>query len=211
MKYILSIICLLSLIFTPCSALNYKRDDILKISASVLGGACVGYIGGSLITKKLRGKDGKTGPQGIQGLQGSKGENGKHPFLVDQNALLNFDFEIIFESTPPEGTMVMPFVSTPDGLVFYGNSVDVSGLENLKLESILLQDPVFGTFHIGAKIIPSADFQPEYVLLVVNVVSTRKESTNTTIIEVRDYLQFLPTEKMQITGEFTYGEELPQA
>jgi hypothetical protein len=211
MKYIITCICLLSLIITPCSSINYNKDDLLKITAAVLSGGAAGYLGSYLTSHPKhgkKGKEGKAGQPGVQGIQGPQGEKGESPFIVDKGSSVRFHFFLYLPENPPVDTFAIPFVSRPDGSIVYGDTLDIENESQCSLGDLLIEDPIFGTYHAGVHFISNNEFKPQSIELIINAVIIRDNNTETTTLYEIQSIQFDSIDKFQITTDFTYVSQI---
>lgn len=89
------------------------------------------------------GVTGSTGPQGVTGPTGPQGNTGANPFHY-QNCTLRFTFNYTIAGLL--GGNVTPFISSPDGQVFYGTPITLLGIGSQFIDVV---NPAEGTFTYG--------------------------------------------------------------
>lgn len=208
MKYLISLI----LVIFSINVSHATESKILYVTSGILAGALSGAMSGYLIkeyTSPKRGPTGKEGIQGLQGPQGLQGEKGSYPFVMDNDASLNFKFSILMEKEPPFGTIAVPFVSIPDGTIINNHPVSIGGQTTINLGYIQVANPVFGTYHLGIKLLTtSSPLDDQLLQLIVESTASRNDKVITTIIEMAEFYEFKASDQTQITAEFTYGNDL---
>lgn len=123
------------------------------------------------------------------------------PFIADEGQTLTFDINLTLAATLVSGTII-PYVSTPDGQVIEGSAFS-STLAVLQSRTIVISDPVFGTYHPGIQIInPGATVAVN--ILATSVTASRDGST-TDIAPPVTFGVSIGVEE-QVEQSFTYGQ-----
>jgi hypothetical protein len=185
-----------------------RGEEVVHFSAGTLLGIASGITSGYLIGSCKHDKV-KIGPQGLKGPRGdkgSRGEDGGANFIVDEGASLNFNFFIELEKTPTSGVMVVPFVATPDGRIFNGGVVDANEQKRVNLGDISVEDPTYGSYHLGVQLFTVlGGFNEQTLDLIVEARASRENKTMTTLLERADFVEFKSSDQTQVTLEYTYS------
>jgi hypothetical protein len=214
MRLILSILALLSMFHL--SAISHRhQDDLYMTGAIIVGaiaGAGTGYAVQSLKGPKLVKIAGPAGEQGAKGSRGEAGQDGLDAqgcFTVDEGASLSFKYSIVTEKAADNGTMLIPFVSYPNGVTSHLSAVHIGGELHAELGAILVDNPVMGTYHVGVLLFTKgAGFDQQVLNLIVEATASRNDRSVTTILEQTEIVEFNPVDQTQITAEYTYSHDL---
>lgn len=162
-----------------------------------------------------RGRRGPPGADGAPGPTGPTGPEGSGPFFPDTGSILTFTNAFETENPVPIGSTLTPFVSSPDGFVFPGISITATGANDYFFDDIIIENPVFGTYHAGVNVELVGDFDPGVISILSIVVSDRAGPSPGTATVVGEEDTFLPVfalgmdNQFQSTADFTYSPFFP--
>jgi hypothetical protein len=201
----------------PCAPCAPRRNwgtgavILTGVAAGIAGGAIGAAVGHRKGHKGRNGRDGNgggrgatgaRGPRGPAGDTGATGPAGPGPFVTDTGESLSFIFNltlgiVLFPAAPG----IVPFVSTPDGRVLTTTPFDPS-LLLLQTRTIIVTDPVFGTYHMGLLIPPSL---AAVALSLNNFVFASRNGGSLTAVPLAVDIAVPLGVQTQVQEEYTYG------
>lgn len=156
----------------------------------------------------------KCRPPGPQGIPGPVGPPGPSPFTPDVGSVLSFTNAFQAGGVLPAGSIIIPFVSEPNGVIIEGTPIVADGiLTDFFFSPIVVGDPVFGVYLSGVQVTLSGDFTPGLINLTAKVVSDRAGPSPAKITLVGENDSLTPVfmypltagNQYQVAAEFTYG------
>lgn len=160
----------------------------------LLGAAALGAAAGAATGAAVGGGRGK---------RGRHGTDAENPFVSDVGQALSFNF-VLALSLDVLGAVITPFVSTPDGRVISGTSQVATILGLAIPQSIVIDNPVFGTYTAGYQ---TTGGVVTLTAAPIVTVSASRDGSLTSIGLVTVGLGLLLETGSQTFGDFTYGAE----
>ncbi len=126
------------------------------------------------------------------------------PFVADIGETLTFDVNLLLDGEATgAGTTIIPFVSTPDGLVVEGIAYQNAVITE-QTRTIIITDPVYGTYHVGIQA-----FNDDAISFNIDFADadvTASSDGSVTVAPITDFAVIGLSQQVQLSGEFTYGE-----
>lgn len=205
---LISVVLMILLSLNNLHSLNNHENENLNVGTSIAIGVGAGSAIGFFI-KSLKLHNSIAGPVGPQGPKGDAGIDAKESFICDREASLNFKFSVVTDKPAAFGTVFMPFVSAPNGHVFTSFPLSVGGQTQANLGFIEVENPLYGTYHVGVRLLTIGEGFDEMVVdLIVEVTASKNDKAITTILEQCEFLEFNASDYTQITAEYTYSNAL---
>lgn len=189
------------------------------VAGAIAGNASAGGKGhsGSRGPRGFTGDPGATGPAGPfvvgpTGATGATGATGPSPFTADTDETLTFTVDLIVPGPIVLGSAltITPFVTAPDGTTTEGTPVTFpAGLPGIAAGTLsfpipTINDPLFGTYHVGLNFNPAGGLVGLGVTLEATAFASRDGST-TALGEPSFVLAVDPgATQAQRIREFTY-------
>lgn len=137
----------------------------------------------------------------VGGRRGRSGCDGEDAFVADRGQSLTFNF-VLALSADVLGATITPFVSTPDGRVIVGASQVATILAFATPQSIVVDNPVFGTYTAGYQ---TTGGLVTLTLAPIITVTASRDSSTTAVGLVTVGLGLALETGSQTYADFTYG------
>lgn len=156
---------------------------------------------------------GPPGPRGPQGIQGPVGPPGASPFISDLGSVLSFAHVLEPGGVVPAGSILIPFVSFPNGVVVQGTPIVSTGaFVDYTFSPIFVPNPIFGTYHSGVQVTLAGDFSPGLINLTTQEITDRAGPPPAEITLIGEteglssvFLPLLAGNQYQVMTNFVYG------